>query len=434
MNNKLVLILYKCLVLAILFSSISSEPQDGDEIDGIAAVVGDQIILKSEVAQLIQMAALDLQLDPILDEDKLLLLKDQMLDNLINQKIILEIAEVESIEVKESDIDRALDNQINSMIARLGSEERVEQAFGKTIKQIKREYWPEMQNQIVSEQFQGILMRDITVTRKEVIDFYEQYRDSLGHFPEMYNMSHILIPVTPGSKSKKEAYNLLSSLRNEIINENKLFEEVAREHSNDPGSAKHGGKLGLVGRGTFVPEFEATAFTLKESDISNIVSTEFGYHLIELIEKIGEKISVRHILITPKISDVDEDSVYQFVLVLRDSIMSGISFSALAKKHTKDETSKSAGGRLGWVNPKSLSVPEIPQILPSLEVGVVSPPIRASDGYHLILVHGIKEAGVPTLKTHWTEIENIALSKKQSDFFSNWIDNSKSSVFIKIMN
>ena len=423
-NNRT---LSKVLLFSILLFSFL-RPQE--IIDGIAAIVGDNVILKSELAEIVFRSALELQLDQTSDAEQLRKLQDQMLETLISQKIMLEIAEIETIEVQSREVDVAVEQYLNSLISQYGTEDRVEELAGKSMSEVRREFWPNMREQLITQRLQEQLLVDVTVTRNEVILFFEEYQDSLVAVPTLFNMSHILFNITPGKVSMDSAEELALSLRKRIMG-GESFAELALQYSHDPGSSKLGGELGLVSRGTLVPEFEEVAFSLKPKEISGVVETEFGYHIIQYIDKLGEKINVRHILISPQVSDADEDSVYTLALSVHDSISSELDFSSFAIRYSDDKTSQDKGGALGWVNPLDLAFSEISELLPSFSKGEGSLPIRVNDGYHLVFIHDIKPGGVPNLSTHWSEIENLSLSRKKSEFFINWLEEMSSSIYIR---
>ncbi|MEE9167824.1 MAG: peptidylprolyl isomerase [Candidatus Neomarinimicrobiota bacterium] len=417
--------------LAVLFLFVSSSFLCGQEtIDGIAAIVGDNIVLKSELAELVFRSALELKLDPQRDTDRLSKLQKQVLESMIDQKLMLEMAEIETVEVNDREVDAALDQYLESLVAQYGSEARVAELMGKSVTEMRRELWPDMHDQLISQRFQEELLSDVAVTRNEVVTFYDEYRDSLQALPTLYDISHILFGFAPGEESRQAAYDYIRSIRRRVLT-GEDFAALAREYSQDPGSSPHGGELGLVSRGTLVPEFEELAFSLEPDETSAIIKTGFGYHIVQLVNKVGEKINVRHILISPQMSDADEDSVYSAALSIRDSIVSGNDFSTFAQRYSAHELSRLQGGNLGWVSPSTLPVPEMAEALPILTVGDISVPIRSNDGYHLLLLQGIKVGGFPALSSHWSEIETLALAKKKSDFFSDWIEKASSSLYIK---
>ena len=415
-------------VMFLLLTSVRVVPAQ-EIVDGVAAIVGDNIILKSDLAQLLVRSTLELQLHPERDADQILELQDELLESLISRNLMLEIAEAETIVVQDREVDAAVDQYVNSLVAQYGSEDRLKQVAGTSVRELRRELWPDMRDQLITQRFQDELLKDIAVTRNEVLAFYEEYKDSLRALPTLYQLSHILFNVMPGQVSRQGAYDLIASLRNRLTS-GEDFAQLAREFSQDPGSADQGGELGLVTRGTLVPLFEEVAFSLKPGETSPIIETEFGYHIIQTIGKIGQKINVRHILIIPVLSDADEDSVYSFARSIQDSIDTSGDFKSFAEKFSDDQTSKDRGGNLGWIDASVLPIPEIAEVLPSLPVGETSPPVRTGDGYHIILIHAIRPGGDPTLSSHWSELEALTLAKKKGDFFADWIGTVSSSVYI----
>lgn len=404
-------------------------PQD-DIIDGIAAIVGDRVVLKSDVAQLVQMRAMELRLPPDTDARTIMKLQGEVVETLIQQKLILEIAEVESIVVQQREVDTALDRYLASLVRQAGTEEAVQRTFGKSLRDLKREWWPDMQEQLIAQKFQQNLVQNVAVTRQEVLDFYDEYRDSLGVIPTLYRTSHILFRVTPGTASRLQARRLADSLRTRLL-EGEDFALLAAGYSDDPGTAGSGGELGLIKRGMLVPEFEEVAFALGPGEISDVVETSFGYHVIQMIQRVGEKINVRHILVTPEVSDADEDSVYAIAQGVKDSIQSARDMIRMAKRYSQDENSREQGGLLGWVDPHNIPWPEVADVITVLDPGTVSSPARASDGYHLLYVHQRKSGGQPTIDTHWSEIEALALQRKRAHAFNRWFHQASTRVFIR---
>jgi len=394
-------------------------------IEGIAAVVGENIILKSDVSQLSSMTAMQQKLDPNRDPEKYVKLQENVLQSLIDQKIMLEMAKLDSVEVEDKEVDSALDQQIQNIIAQAGSEARAEEMMGQSLKSFRREFWQDMHDRLVTERYQQQLMNDIKVTRNDVIQFFNTYRDSLPSFPTEIKLRHILIPIKPSKTSQDETISLLDSLKNEIIH-GEPFEDLARKYSQDPGTRDRGGDLGFVRRGTLVPEFESVAFTLPIGDISAPVKTVFGYHLIQTLEIKGDRIHVRHILIQPKITDADDSRTYEEARVIADSIQSLESFKAFALKYSSDEQTKSIGGDLGWVDPNNFSIPELAQVVPYLEKGRCSPPVKTDFGYHLLWLEDVRPGGEPNLDIHWARIEEMALNQKKMKWFQSWIESARS--------
>lgn len=420
-------------LMYIMFLAALLGAQDNQRvIDGLAAIVDNNIILKSDVAQLVQMTAIQQRINPELEPERLVNLQKDILQSMVDQKIILEMAKLDSIEVKEKEVDQALDQQIEYMISQAGSEELAEEMLGQSLKSLRREYQQDMRDRMITERYQQQLLMSITVSRQEVIDFFNTYKDSIPFFPTRVHLWHLLTKVEAGKESLQKARLLISDLRERIIN-GESFEDLARDYSQDPGSAANGGSLGLIRRESLVPEFGSVAFTLSEGEISQPVKTQFGYHLIQTMKKQAEKIQVRHILITPEISESDESRAYQFASNLKDSISTIDDFSRLSQIYTKDDETRGRGGDLGWVNPQEFPIPEVAQIINYLEMNECSRPVKTDFGYHLFWIEDIKIGGKPDLSRHWTDLEMMAVEHRKADWYSEWIAKARQNFFIQIM-
>ena len=401
-------------------------------IDGVAAVVEDHLILKSDLAQMVNMSAMQSRINPNTNPEKFIKLQDNVLKSMIDQKILLRMAELDSIIIDEKEVDKSLEQQVQMLISQSGSEKKTEEALGQSINDFKREFWFDMRDRLVSEKYQQELIGTVFVARPDVVSFYDVYKDSLPSVPLKTKVRHILIPIKPSTDSIEKTKKTLLGYKSEILN-GALFEDIALKNSIDPGSKKTGGSLGWVSRGSLVKSFEKAAFSAKTGVLVGPIETDFGFHLIETLEKKGEKIKVRHILLTPEITKKDQEKAYNFATSLqKDSIKTLSDFIKNVSLYTNDLTTQKIGGDLGWIDPLSYSVPEIGQALKYIDVGVCSPPINSNLGYHLIWIEGVKPGGKANLKDHWVEIENLALNKKKMDYYNKWIDNAKKELFIKV--
>ncbi|MFQ6614689.1 MAG: peptidylprolyl isomerase [Fidelibacterota bacterium] len=419
------------VITGCLWAQLAEKPQI---IEGIAAVVGDNVILKSDVSQLSSMTAMQQKIDPNREPEKYRRLQEEVLQSLIDQKIMLEMAKLDSVEVEDKEVDSALDQQIQNIIAQAGSEERAEEMMGQSLKSFRREFWQDMHDRLVTGRYQQQLMDDIKVTRQEVIQFFETYKDSLPPFPTEVKLRHILIPIKPSQSSRARALSLLDSLRAEILIQGQSFEDLARKFSQDPGTRDRGGDLGFVRRGTLVPEFESVAFTLPIGEISEPVETLFGYHLIQTREIKGDRIHVRHILIQPKITDEDDSRTYEEARLIADSIKTLDTFKEFAQRYSSDEQTSGIGGDLGWVDPNNFSIPELAQVVPYLEKGKCSLPVKTDFGYHLLWLEDVRPGGKPDLVIHWAQIEEMALNRKKMDWFQSWIKSARERFSIVLAN
>ena len=414
----------------IFFSSVFS--QNNQNIDGVAAIVEEYLVLKSDLAQMLNMSIIQNKMDPTKDIEKIKSLERSILESMIDQKIILKKAELDSVVVNENEVDQALDQQIQMLISQAGGEKKAEEALGQSIKSFRREFWYEMRDRLLSEKYQQQLINNVKVNRSDVLNFYETYKDSLPTIPLKAKIRHCLIKVKPSEAAKKSSFSFLESLKIKI-EQGDLFSDLAKEHSEDPGSKNNGGELGWVKRGSLVKSFETVAFTSPINKITDPVESEFGFHLIETLKKKGDKILVRHILNIPKKTEEDNVLFFNFATTLKnDSIKTLEDFIFYTKKYSGDENTKKLGGDLGWIDPNSYAIPEIGLAIKYIEKGQCSPPINSSAGYHLIWVEDFKKGGRPNLQDHWFDIESMSLNKKKMDWYQKWLEKSRNDVFVEI--
>ena len=411
-----------------------AKKQHLQSIDGVAALVGDRVVLKSDINQTLAMAVFQQRLNPQKDTEKIERLRSEITKTLVSRKVLLAMAELDSVEVTDKEVDRALDQQVDNMVAQAGGEDAAEKAIGQSLRTFRREYWYEIKDMLITQKYQQGLMGKLSISKKDVEVFYREYRDSIPDFPTTVKLRHLLLKVVPSKEQENKTVLFLEDLRKRILEKRNTFDELAAEYSQDPGSKNTGGSLGFVRRGTLVTPFESVAFTLSPGEISLPVKTEFGYHIIETQEIRGDRIKVRHILMSPPTTEDDESRVYKKAVSIKDSSTTASLFLDMINTHTMDEQTKNTGGSLGWIDPRTYPVPEFGLVLGSIEKGVCAGPVRSDLGYHLLWVESIKEGGKPSLKSHWTEIETLALNRKKASWFKGWVEKAQENFFIHINN
>ena len=360
-----------------------------------------------------------------------MMLQDGVISSLIDQKVILEMAKLDSIEIDDKEVENALDQQVESFILRAGSEEVAETMLGQSLSDFRREFWYDMRDRLITEQYQQQLIMSVNINRSGVVSFYEEFRDSLPSFPIKMKIRHLLVRIKAGEESKQAALLEINSIRNRILG-GESFSDLARIFSEDPGTRNTGGSLGFIRRNQMVKEFETKAYTQDLNSLSEPVETSFGYHVLETTDRAGEKVKVRHILISPEITEKDESIAYKYALSLRDSSTNLKKFKSLVTKKSEDEQTKKIGGDLGWITPENSPIPEIAAVLGLLEVGECSRPVKSSFGYHLLWLEEVRPGGEPSLDLHWTEIEEIALNHKRMIFFKDWVSEARNNFYISI--
>lgn len=401
-------------------------------IDRIVAVVDDEIILLSELNAALQQAVVQLELDPQKEGDKIEKLRANLVDQMIDEKVLLVKAKEDSIEVKESEVERTLENRIERAIEQYGSEEAFHkelQRVGLTVKDLKKRYRQEIRNQLLAERVMQSEISGIDISRREVEEFYETYKDSLPEQQEAVRIAHLLLEVKPGEGVKRDALQRIQKILKEV-KAGADFAELAQKYSECP-SGPLGGDLGFFGPGTMVAEFERAAFGLQVGGISDVVETQFGYHIIKCEEKRGDEVRVRHILIQTTTGPEDEERTREEIANLKERIDRGEDFTALVKEYSDDPTTAPTGGELGW-----FLVAQIPAHfkteIESLAVGEVSAPIKSESGYHLITVLERREGGELTLEDDWDTIKTMARQEKVRERFQAWLRDLREKMYVEV--
>jgi peptidyl-prolyl cis-trans isomerase SurA len=416
----------------ILLSFLFCFPLGSQEVlDGIVAIVGDQIILRTELLQTTQGFALQMGLNPTTQAGEIEKLKKDVMQNLINEKVMLIKAKEDTIVVEDQQVESALEARIDNLIQQLGSKEKVEAYFGIPIKKIKRDYREDVREQLIIQTLQQEKLREVQISRREVEDFYVTMKDSLPKKKPMVKLRHILLQIVPGEGARKRALSQIREIQKQLLN-GADFEELARTYSEDPGTASRGGNLGFVERGTLFQEFEEAAFQLEPNEVSDVVETSVGFHLIQMVERRGDKIHVRHILIRLDTSESDETVTYQKAEEIRDRLMSGEDFGELAKALSDDQSSRDTGGDLGWLPIEELQIEAFKNVVDTLEEGEVSQPFKTQFGIHIVKLEGRQKERAIALNDDYDQIREWALNVKRQKVLNDWLEELKKDIYIEV--
>lgn len=424
-------------LLLVLFQGLQLAAQEKKTIDQIIAVVGNHIIMESDIeTQRLQMQAQGYysQGDP----------KCEILEQMIFQKLLLHQAALDSIEVKDEDVDSELERKLNYFINQIGSEEKLEEYYHKSIPEIKSDFRDLIRDQMITQRMHGKITGEIKVTPTEVRTFFNDIpKDSIPLVPAEYEIQQIVkYPVIEESEILAVKEKLREMRERVVKGEN--FATLAILYSEDPGSAKNGGELGFVGRGDLVTEFAAVAFNLKPGEVSKIFKTDYGFHIVQMIERKGERINVRHILATPK---VNPKKIAEARLSL-DSIARRIktdtlTFDLAAFHYSQDKDTRLNNGML--VNPytgnsrfeASQIESGIAQAISTLKVGEISNPFESKDdlGHTVVKIVSLKtktETHKANLKDDYQKIQEMALDFKKEDFLKKWVAKKRKGTYMKI--
>lgn len=434
-NNKMAA--FFAVLFSVLFMN-STKAQEAQVIDRVVAVVGQNIVLQSDIeAQYLQY-----RLQGGIKGDAKSI-RCEILEDLMFQKLMLNQAEMDSITVTDEQVNADVDRWINYFILQLGSQDNLEKYYKKTMPEIREELFRVRKDNMLVEQVQQALLANVEVTPSEVKRYYnEMSKDSIPMINSKYEIAHLVKNPPITLEQKLEVKDKLYKMRKRILN-GERFSTLALLYSEDPGSAKKGGELGFTGRGEFAPEFEAAAFNLRDGEISEVVETEFGFHIIQMIERRGDYVNVRHILLTVKVAPEALQEAYDEL----DSIAALINNDSItfdeAVRRFSDEKDRINGGVL--VNPVSggtlFDASELDQqvagVVNRMKVGEISAPVPMKtednkDACRLIYLKKKTEPHKANLRDDYTVIRDLAMQKKREEIINNWIESKSGKAYIKV--
>ena len=406
-------------------------------VEGIVAIVGNNVVLKSDIEQqILQYQAQGLEVDSAM--------RTQVFEDLLFQKLMLHKAELDSVEVTENEVINEIDSRLNNFIMQLGGEEQLEEYFDKKIYEIKDEMYEPIEQSLIIQRVRYDITSSVDVTPAEVkVHFVSFDVDSLPEINETVEVAQIL-KLPPASESAiKETKNKLEKLKERVL-KGESFATLAILYSEDPGSSRNGGLYTGIKRGMFVKEFEAVMFSLEDGEISGVFETEYGYHIVQMEERRGDELDVRHILMSPKISAIDLNNANNILIAVRDSVLDGdLTFEMAATRHSDDKMTKFNGGKLINMN-TGTSTFELHELenavkvaVEQIEIGEISEPsyIKMEDGkeaYRLFMLLNKVEAHTANFKDDYKMIRDLALEHKKDETISEWINTSLLKTYVRI--
>ncbi|MFA8449410.1 MAG: peptidylprolyl isomerase [Bacteroidales bacterium] len=439
MNNKLAIILTITCFLISGKSFAQDKPQ-GQVIDEVAAVVGKNIILKSDIEN--QFAQLSMQAGIKGSDEEV---KCQLLDDLLFGKLLLEKAELDSLVVKDAQVNAEMDQRLAYFTAQFGSTEKMEKFYNRSLEEIKEELRKGIKENILQNLAKNEITATVTITPSEVKHFFRNIpKDSIPLINAEFQIAQITKQPPISIEEKLEVKKKLNDLRKRVLNGEK-FSTLAILYSEDPGSAKKGGELGFMERGKLVPEFEAVAYKLKDGEISDIVETKFGFHIIQLVERRGNSINVRHILLQKKVSpEALAKAKYSLDSLANLIRTDSITFDQALK--SSDDKNKQNKGLL--VNPFDQSDkfladqlnqvdPQLAYIVKGLKVGQISNAVpfvdqEGQNAYRILSLVSKSKPHRADLKEDYNRIAEMALENKKKESIQKWINGAIKDSYIKI--
>lgn len=435
--------MYKLKCISLLFAVlavVSAAKAQDNVIDEVVWVVGDEIILRSQVEEQYKNMQYEKQK---IEGDPYCFIPEQMAVN----KLFLHQAGLDSITVSDSQVMQDVDRRINFFIDNIGSKEKVEEYFGKPMHELRDLLTEMVRDQSIVQEMQRELVKDIKVTPSDVRRYYDiMPKDSVPFVPMQVEVQVMkLHPFIPQS----DIDNIKARLReytDRVMNGETEFSTLAILYSEDPGSARQGGETGFTGRAEWVPEFADAAFALNDpKKVSKIVETEFGYHIIQLVERRGDRVNVRHILLKPKASDTEKEKSIAKLDSIRNDIINGEftfeeAVTALSQdKDTRNNHGLMVNSRTGISRFEMADLPqEIAKAIANLQPGEISKPFIMVDqkmGRDVAAIVKLKTR-VPGHKANISDdyqmIKSIVENKKKGDFIEEWIKTKQKNTFVRI--
>lgn len=433
---------YSTVLLSLLLTTPVLSQQAPVVADKIVAVVNDHVVLKSDVDR---RTFEYMQSTPGLSFTEELWF--DVLESMVDNYVIVEKARIDSVVVSDEEVNRQLDQRTRLLIERAGGEEQLERALGKSLVQLRSEYREQFRQEMVSERMRQLQSASISITRPEVESYFNAIpQDSLPMIPEMVELAHIVSIPQPKSDAVNRALQLATAVRDSIVNHGKDFEEMARKYGED-NTAARGGLLPLMPLNDLVAEYSAAASALQPGEVSQVVKTAFGYHVIRLNRRVADQIETNHILIRVREDELDDQFSIDFLTAVRDSIVSEqATFAEMARRHSDDKLTSPSGGRL--INPQTgqrrLMVEELDPALYRTVLlleneGDISEPRSFSTGqpgaeqkaYRIVrLIERIPEHKA-NLEQDFDLIRSSALQQKQMLEMGKWLREIRKEVYVE---
>ncbi len=426
------------ILLALLPLLLPAQNSERQVVDGIVAVVGQTIVKNSDIEQAYAQIRLRQGVENEYAE------RCQLLESMLISKLLVHKGVVDSVEVTDDQVEEQVQYYLKAAVRQAGGKDKLRETFQYSYDELHDQYFDLLHDRILSQKVEYLLTENVKVTPAEVSEYYSRIaQDSLPVIPAQYEVSEIVIEPVISEQERDRVRGELAELRERIVKGEK-FSMLAKLYSQDPGSASKGGELGFFSRGDMVKEFEAAAFALKPGEVSPIVETEYGFHILQLIERRGNTINVRHILLQPKTSSEDLLRARVTLDSLADEIRKGnITFEAAAQKFSSG-VSKAQGGTV--TNPSTGSSlfdkETFAQIYPG--VGIVGMEVNEisnatafqtaenKSAYCLIKLNRKIPQHKANLTDDYDRIYNACLQNAKSEKVIEWANRMVKTTYIRI--
>lgn len=429
----------KYLLLLILSVSCGLISAQKNVVDKIIAIVGEEIILKSDI----ENAFLQEQGRGMISSSADF--RTELLEQQLIQKLLLAQAQIDSVTISEDEVEGALSNQIDYFIRNIGSQERLEAYFGKSMQEIKDEMRSPMREKLITEQMQQKIVEKIRITPSEIRAYFKKIpKDSLPDMPDRFEIQQIVLRPQVSDAEKERIRERLREYREQILKGEKTFSTLAVLYSEDPQSAVRGGEVGYLSRNELDPAFAEAAFNLKPDKISKIVESEYGFHIIQLIDRQGNKINTRHILLRPKVADSEKEEALHRLDTVRQYITEKkMTFEEAAYYFSSDKKTKNNGGLFSDPQTSEARIAradipgEMAREVNRLKTGEISEPFithteNGLEEFKIVKVKASYPQHKANLDDDWQNFELQLTREKQMDKLEKWIKEKQANTYIHI--
>jgi peptidyl-prolyl cis-trans isomerase SurA len=429
------------LAFWILGQAQAQETATGQVVDKIIAKVDNNILLESEV-QKSYLEAISQAQQGIEAPTRC-----SVFESLLINKLMVAKAVVDSVIVTDGEVLLEANNRFAMVMQQFGGDEAMlAEMYGKTAEQLKAELEEVMREQLIVRKMRKTITDGITVSPAEVRAFYLNIpKDSLPLFTSEATVGQIVRKPETNPKVREEIIAQLKQFKEAIASGKSTFAELAKAYSEDPGSGAQGGDLGFFRRGELAPEYEATALGLRQGEISDPVETQFGFHMIQLLENKGSTFNTRHILRIPKASEEDIAKAERYLDSLKKEVLAGkIDFAKAAKEYSQDRTTSDAGGFFtdpattsNRLSLRTLEDPVLYFTIDTMKVGDITPPIRFEDPregtkVRILFYKARYPAHKANLEDDYEKLKAATLRRKEDEVLSKWFVTAKEDIFIDI--
>lgn len=406
--------------------------QQREPIDKIIAIAGPDIILGSELAQQMQLVALQTNRRPRTPQE-IAAFQKEVLEQMVSDKLLLQEARKDtSIHIRPEEVDQATNEQIQKVSGRFDSNDQFLMALqqeGMTLRDLQKKYHDDLNDQLVKQRYIQKKLAAVSVSKHEVEEFFGKFGDSIPAQPEAIRLAHLQLSVSASKSVEDSVRKYVENLRQRILKGESLA-AVSAQYST-PGMAPDSGMLGYIAKEDLVPEFGRAAFVLRDGEISGVVRTQFGFHIIKCEGRRGEKLLLRHVLVAVQPSSSDSAAVRHLADSLLTALRAGADFSLATKTWSTDDETRVKAGELGW-----FAVKQLPADFADSLVGWTTPdeyrgPVSSPNGLHILKLLEYQQERRFSMPADFDQLKELARQEKVDRLVAKWVADIKSRSYVE---